>query len=81
MTPAEFATVVRRELKVRDAARKSRLFDQAVWDAADAAFIKAITAAIGLEVPEPVEKTVVRARRTAKKNTAAAFGDDDGKAV
>jgi hypothetical protein len=74
MTPAEFATVVRRELKARDAARKTRLFDQATWDAADSAFIKAITAAIGLEAPEPVEKTVAKGRQARAKNEAAAFG-------
>jgi hypothetical protein len=73
MTPAEFETVCRRELKARDAMRKSRLFDQAVWDEADRVFIKAVAAAAGLEMPEP-PPAVVKARRTrAKKNEDAAF--------
>ena len=75
MNGAEFATIVRGELLVRDAARKARLFDPAAWAAADSAFVAAVAAAAGLEVPDGTEKTIRRARKARAVNEAAAFPD------
>jgi hypothetical protein len=76
VTAAEFEAIVRRELKTRDAAKRTRLFDQAAYDAADAALIAAVMKAAGLEVADDTKKTVRRSRRAAAKNVAAAFGDE-----
>lgn len=73
MTPAEFDTIVRRQLKIRDAAKRSRLFDTVAYEAADAQFIKVISEATGITVADEIPKTIRRARRAAATNQAAAL--------
>lgn len=80
MTGEQFETVVRNALRLRDDQRRARLLDKSNYDAADAAFIRTVLEAAGFEVPEPVVKAVAKGRVARRKNTAAAFGDDDKKA-
>jgi hypothetical protein len=76
VTAEEFGVVVRGALAERDKRRKARLFDVQAWEAADQAFLSAVTEAAGYKLPDDAGKAAVRARRAAKKNEGAAFGDD-----
>ncbi|HTX49207.1 MAG TPA: hypothetical protein VME40_07440 [Caulobacteraceae bacterium] len=76
MTPEAFEALLRRELKARDAQRRSRIGDQAARDAADGAFVNAVMQAAGLGTSEGAEQAVREGARMRRLNEAAAFGDE-----
>ena len=76
MTPEAFEALLRRELKARDAQRRSRIGDQAARDAADGAFVNAVMEAAGFPVSEDTAEAVRKGARMRRLNEAAAFGDE-----
>jgi hypothetical protein len=76
MTPEQFEALVRRELKTRDAQRRTRLGDQIAQAAADGAFINAVMTAAGFGASADAEEAVRKGARMRQLNEAAAFGDE-----
>ena len=76
MTREGFESLIREQLAARDKKRRSRLHDPNVIAEADGTFVAAVMQAAGYAEPEATQETKTRARRAAKRNTEAAFGDD-----
>jgi hypothetical protein len=77
MTPEAFEQLVRDALAERDRQRRARLMDPMNYEAADSAFVAKVMQAAGYAEPEDTQQAKTRARRAARQNSTAAFGDSD----